>query len=1343
MLRRILIAFCLLGVTTASYADLVGHWRMGEGATWDGVQWTIPDQQPEPADGTSVNLLEADLVDGLALLGETAPHQAMNFPDGPYVSIGNPAKLDITGSLTVCAWVKPNSLSGFGPIVGKGDHQYMLRHNGTAFQFFTYDGGWHQVDANVGAVVSEWYFVAGRVDSSTSTVSIWVNNAGYGTATGGIITSTYPVEIGRNSEETARVFDGVIDDVRIYNHALTDAELLNLYYSPVILQQPVVLPATTVYEGEAVTMTVVASGTAPTYKWYKDGEALPGQTAATLSIPSAVPADSGNYYVEVTNEAGTATSETVSLLVHVKSAPIFTQDPKSCTRYVGGYLTFTFTVQGTPPITFKWKKDGNYIDGQTGPTLSLTDIKTTDAGKYVCEASNALGITPSAEAVLTVIVPPPGSFAERVISHKPVAFWRLNESEGTTAFDYVGGYDGTHSDGVLIASPGPQPTQFPGLEESNLSANYDASYEAGTEMPASLMSNRSAFTMLGWINMPAIVNARIALFGQNDVAEFGFHNADLAIWTPDGGYAAFDPIANVVPGEWMMIAAIGDGATLSLYLNGDLLNSVADATTNYGESSYPFRIGFGVLDATGNYLTGGIDEVALFDHALTQNDLNALYAVAKGVVAPKLTIQPTPVEGYEGTDIQMTVSATGTLPFDYQWYKGDTALTDGAKYSGTKTAQLWINDIATADEANYKVVVSNPAGPVPSDLASLTVVTPRAGSYEELMVSLDPVAYWSLNEASGTVAFDRMAGYNAAHDIYVYPGQTGPQPPYQPGMEADNLCTLYEGATDYETTTAASLMNNRAAFTIAGWINPNTMPQITKVGASSRVALFGQNDVAEFGFHGTNILGIWSPTGGYVSVNVSNVIVPNEWTFIVATGDGTSMRIYRNGQVIASGLGDTANYGSSGSPFRIGYGVLDSSGNWFDGFIDEVGMWDRALTQSEVLTLYNKGMDAKEPPTIVVQPASGTRFEGSDVTLSVVEAGSLPMTYQWRKGEVNLTDGGNVSGTKSANLVIADATAANAGEYDVVVSNPYGPVTSGKAVLNVVAPPGSFAEAVVALGPVGYWPFDDDAGATIASDVWNGHHGAYAAAAVAGEPGVSLAGFAPDNKALRTMANTADSQVNLPSLGFNTNTVTILCWIKPDGAQGGYRGLVFLRSGGPVCGLHFGGGMELRYSWADSNRTWGWDSGLVVPDGQWTMAAVVVEPTKGTIYMGTGGVLESRVNPNAFNHPNQNFRNSPTRVGWDSADVNRHFNGWIDEVAIWNRALSPDEIAALYQVGATAPELEVYLDGANVMIKWSAGTLESASEPDGSYNKVEGATSPWPIPVASLKKMEFFRATMP
>lgn len=80
-------------------------------------------------------------------------------------------------------------------------------------------------------------------------------------------------------------------------------------------------------------------------------------------------------------------------------------------------------------------------------------------------------------------------------------------------------------------------------------------------------------------------------------------------------------------------------------------------------------------------------------------------------------------------------------------------------------------------------------------------------------------------------------------------------------------------------------------------------------------------------------------------------------------------------------------------------------------------------------------------PTISAQPASQSACLGQSVLLSVTAAGTAPLSYQWRK------DGTNIAGATTAIYTIPAATAADAGAYTVVVSNPCGSVTSTPATL--------------------------------------------------------------------------------------------------------------------------------------------------------------------------------------------------------------------------------------------------------------------------------------------------------
>lgn len=158
-------------------------------------------------------------------------------------------------------------------------------------------------------------------------------------------------------------------------------------------------------EGETALFSVTASGTAPlAYQWQKNGVDIPGATSSSFSISNAVPSDSGDYRVIITNEAGTVVSDTVSLVVNPAIiAPTITVQPQSQTVEVGTATVLSVTATGTAPLTYQWKKAGVDIGGETGSTLTFASPALGDTGSYTVLVTNAAGSVLSDAAVLTVL----------------------------------------------------------------------------------------------------------------------------------------------------------------------------------------------------------------------------------------------------------------------------------------------------------------------------------------------------------------------------------------------------------------------------------------------------------------------------------------------------------------------------------------------------------------------------------------------------------------------------------------------------------------------------------------------------------------------------------------------------------------------------------------------------------------------------------------------------------------------------------------------------------------------------------------------------------------------------
>jgi hypothetical protein len=304
--------------------------------------------------------------------------------------------------------------------------------------------------------------------------------------------------------------------------------------------------------------------------------------------------------------------------------------------------------------------------------------------------------------------------------------------------------------------------------------------------------------------------------------------------------------------------------------------------------------------------------------------------------------------------------------------------------------------------------------------------------------------------------------------------------------------------------------------------------------------------------------------------------------------------------------------------------------------------------------------------------------------------------YIWSFGGNHLVNGGQVSGAGTENLAISSAALTNAGTYTLTVTNATGTNTA-TANLTVVADPTNAAVAsVIANNPLAFWQLNDPVGSTIALDLagtYNGTYGSGSGLGASGPQSPAFPGFSATNTAVQTFAFTIDSAVTLPPLNIsNTNSVSMLAWIYADdsgGPQQPYTGIVFCRGGTTVAGLICSGdGTQLAYQWG-GNR-YNFPSGLVLPTNQWTLVALVYTANATTLYCGsTNGVVLSAVDNYA--QVGQRF-DGPTYIGLDPdvGESARTFNGSIDDVAFFNRALSSSEIDAIYQAGTgIVPTLQI------------------------------------------------------
>lgn len=153
----------------------------------------------------------------------------------------------------------------------------------------------------------------------------------------------------------------------------------------------------------------------------------------------------------------------------------------------------------------------------------------------------------------------------------------------------------------------------------------------------------------------------------------------------------------------------------------------------------------------------------------------------------------------------------------------------------------------------------------------------------------------------------------------------------------------------------------------------------------------------------------------------------------------------------------------------------------------------------------------------------------------------------------------------------------------------------------------------------------------------------------------------------------------------NISHFTVTAWIKPSEiTQSGYASIFYSKdSNGKVYALNFKpNNNHLGIHWNSSE--WAWDSGLEVPKNKWSYVAMVVTPNDITVYLNE----KKAVRQYASATTNLGKTLIGSYNGWSS----RNYTGLIDEMGIWDRALSEDEIRLKRHLikDFTDPNLQAY-----------------------------------------------------
>lgn len=282
----------------------------------------------------------------------------------------------------------------------------------------------------------------------------------------------------------------------------------------------------------------------------------------------------------------------------------------------------------------------------------------------------------------------------------------------------------------------------------------------------------------------------------------------------------------------------------------------------------------------------------------------------------------------------------------------------------------WIHVAATFDGA-YSTLYINGVGTVPNaspamnaaDTANLTIgksysipQTYFRGSIDEVCIynrALNDAEIQSLCQQKYFVADYRFSKNTIDSSYNGNDGINNGATDAPDRFGNANRAYDFNGTSAYINCGNAGSLNMNNALTLSAWIMPHSLTEgriISKWGSGSGYEMDVFNGNIEFGINQNN----------YLTTNISNLL--NTWIHIVGTYDRSSAKIYVNG-VLRNSLSRSEAIGNSSFSLLIGE-MANMAVSYFDGLIDDVRIYNRALREGEVDTLYNEGGWAEDKPLV-------------------------------------------------------------------------------------------------------------------------------------------------------------------------------------------------------------------------------------------------------------------------------------------------------------------------------------------------------------------------------------------
>ena len=397
---------------------------------------------------------------------------------------------------------------------------------------------------------------------------------------------------------------------------------------------------------------------------------------------------------------------------------------------------------------------------------------------------------------------------------------------------------------------------------------------------------------------------------------------------------------------------------------------------------------------------------------------------------------------YLGSSPSFSVSTTGQQPITYYW------LTNGVAVGGATSARFTFTNCQMSSPTNFTCIASNSLATATNTWAVQYVPAPTA-HYPQAVLTAQPVAFWRLNEQTGTLSDDYQSGNNG-----IYNNVALDQSGYNPAEPGESSVAFGSGGSDnsyvgqIENVDFAAPNGSNAEFTVGAWV------QCIAADPGAAVVTQGTNGINDaFGLGSdTNAsqrnfqFYVRSASGTVYTADSSVEADDGNWHYLVGVCDEANgnLSVYVDGNLVASAsIPAKSGVYESAAPVTIGAGTQNAASGYnvqLFGYIDDVAAYNYALSAVQIGRQFGGQIPlsfvSPLPPTRVVYQVNGT------LTVPATAFGTAPIGYYWTNvttATVIASGTTNTLAPLNATLTLPNASASLGGdELELVVTNSLG-----------------------------------------------------------------------------------------------------------------------------------------------------------------------------------------------------------------------------------------------------------------------------------------------------------------